>query len=71
MNPPGVIKIHIMLNTEAELRQVDIHFDSDVLIFQRHPKNLSAPILRMIVNIYLLTIRKAPKSARSAFTPVK
>ena len=23
MNPPGVIKIHIMLDTEAELRQAD------------------------------------------------
>ena len=34
MNPPGVVKIHIMLHPEAELRQADIFFDFDVLIFQ-------------------------------------
>ncbi len=38
MNPPGIVKIHIMLNTETELRQVDVLFDSDVLVFQRPPK---------------------------------
>lgn len=27
MNPPGVVKIHIMLDTEAELRQADLIFD--------------------------------------------
>ena len=40
MNPPGVVKIHIMLDTKAELRQADIVLDFDVLIFQRPPETL-------------------------------
>ena len=34
MNPPGVVKIHIMLDTKAELRQADILLDFDVFLFQ-------------------------------------
>ena len=37
MNPSGVIKLYIMPHPEAELRQADILFDLDVLIFQRPP----------------------------------
>ena len=40
MNPPGVVKIHIMLNTEAELRQADELFNFDAIIFLRPPKTL-------------------------------
>ena len=40
MNPPGVVKIHIRLYPEAELRQADILLDFDVLIFQRPPEAL-------------------------------
>lgn len=40
MNPPGVVKIHIMLDTKAELQQADILPDFDVLIFQRPPETL-------------------------------
>ena len=46
MNPPGVIKIHIMLNTETELRQADILFDFDVLIFQRPSEALHLCIIQ-------------------------
>ena len=38
MNPPGIVKVHIMLNSDAQLRQVDIRFDFDVLLFQRPQK---------------------------------
>ena len=34
MNPLGIVKIHIMLDTKAELRQADVLFDFDILIFQ-------------------------------------
>ena len=46
MNPPGVVKIHIMLNTETELRQADILFDFDVLIFQRPPETFHFCIIQ-------------------------
>ena len=46
MNPPGVVKIHIMLNTETELRQADILFDFDVLIFQRPPETFHLCIIQ-------------------------
>ena len=46
MNPPGVVKIHIMLDTEAELRQADILLDFDVLIFQRPPEALHLGIIQ-------------------------
>ena len=46
MNPPGVVKIHIMLNTETELRQADILFDFDVLIFQCPPETLHLCIIQ-------------------------
>ena len=46
MNPPGVVKIHIMLDTEAELRQADILLDFDVLIFQRPPETLHLCIIQ-------------------------
>ena len=46
MNPPGVVKIHIMLDAEAELRQTDILFDFDVLIFQRPPEALHLCIVQ-------------------------
>ena len=46
MNPPGVVKIHIMLDTKAELRQADIFFDFDVLIFQRPPETLHLCIIQ-------------------------
>ena len=45
MNPSGIVKIHIMLNTETELRQADILFNFDVLIFQCPPE---APLFYMI-----------------------
>ena len=38
MNPPGIVKVHIMLHSDAQLRQVDIRFDFDVLLFQRPQK---------------------------------
>ena len=46
MNPPGVVKIHIMLDTKAELRQADIVLDFDVLIFQRPPETLHLCIIQ-------------------------
>ena len=46
MNPPGVVKIHIMLHPEAELRQADIFFDFDVLIFQRPPEAFHLGIIQ-------------------------
>ncbi len=46
MNPPGVVKIHIMLDTKAELRQADIVLDFDVLIFQRPPEALHLCIIQ-------------------------
>ena len=46
MNPPGVVKIHIMLDTKAELRQADIVLDFDVLIFQRPPETLHFCIIQ-------------------------
>ena len=46
MNPPGVVKIHIMLDTKAELRQADILLDFDVLIFQRPPETLHLCIIQ-------------------------
>ena len=46
MNPPGVVKIHIMLDAEAELRQTDVLFDFDVLIFQRPPETLHLGIIQ-------------------------
>ena len=47
MNPPGVVKIHIMLDTKAELRQADILLDFDVLIFQRPPETLHLCIIQI------------------------
>ena len=38
MNPPGVVKIHIMLDTEAELQQADIVLDFDSSYFNAHQK---------------------------------
>ena len=35
-----------MLNTEAELRQADIFFDFDVLIFQRPPETFHFRIIQ-------------------------
>ena len=55
MNPPGVVKIHIMLHPEAELRQADIFFDFDVLIFQRPPVNSHSK-----KSLFLLTMGLAP-----------
>lgn len=46
MNPPGIVKIHIMLNTETELRQADVLFDFDVLIFQRPPEAIHLCIIQ-------------------------
>ena len=46
MNPPGVVKIHIMLDTKAELRQADILLDFDVLIFQRPAEALHLGIIQ-------------------------
>ena len=46
MNPSGVAKIHIMLNTKAELRQADTLLDFDVLIFQRPPETLHLCIIQ-------------------------
>ena len=46
MNPPGVVKIHIMLNTEAELRQADELFNFDAIIFLRPPKTLYCCIIK-------------------------
>ena len=46
MNPPGIVKIHIMLDTKAELRQADILLDFDVLIFQRPPEALHLCIIQ-------------------------
>ena len=46
MNPPGVIKVHIMLHSEAELRQADILLDFNVLIFQRPPETLHLCIVQ-------------------------
>lgn len=34
MNPPEVVKIHMMLHPEAESRQADMLFDFEVAIFQ-------------------------------------
>ena len=45
MNPPGVVKIHIMLNAEAKLRQADVLLDFDVLIFQRPPETFHLCII--------------------------
>ena len=46
MNPPGVVKIHIMLHPETELRHANILFDFDVLIFQRPPETLHLCIIQ-------------------------
>lgn len=46
MNPPGVVKVHIMLSPEAELWQADILFDFDVLIFQCPPEALHLCIIQ-------------------------
>ena len=46
MNPPGVVKIHIMLDTKAELRQADVLLDFDILIFQRPPEALHLCIVQ-------------------------
>lgn len=46
MNPPGVVKVHIMLHPEAELRQADILFDFDVIIFQHLPEALHLCIIQ-------------------------
>ena len=38
MNPPGVVKIHIMLHSEAELRSADVLFDFVSSYFNAHQK---------------------------------
>lgn len=46
MNPPGVVKIHIMLHPETELRQADVLFYFDVLTFQCSPETLHFCIIQ-------------------------
>ena len=46
MNPPGVVKNHIMLHLEAELRQAAVLFDFDILIFQSPPEALHLGIIQ-------------------------
>ena len=35
-----IVEIHIVLNSEPQLRQTDIIFDFDVFVFQRSPETL-------------------------------
>lgn len=46
MNSLGVVKVHIMLHSEAKLRQVDALFDFDAFIFQRLPETLHLYIIQ-------------------------
>lgn len=46
MNLTGIVKVHIMLHPEAELRQADVIFNFDVLIFQCLPETLHFGIIQ-------------------------
>ena len=53
MNSLCVVKIHIVLNAEPQLRQTDIIFDFDVFIFQRPPQTLH---LRIVAEALLIEL---------------
>ena len=61
MYPLCIVEIHIVLNTETQLRQTDIIFDFDVFVFQRPPETLhfgiiaaaSAPVHADLNSIFL------------------
>ena len=71
MNPPGIVKIHIMRSTEAELRQADILFDFDVCGWPRKLNNLTRckmPIVSVIA-FYVHQLREITDSKRELEQP--
>ena len=61
MNSLCIVEIHIVLNSEPQLRQTDVIFDFDVFVFQRPPEMLhfcivaaaSAPVHADLNSIFL------------------
>ena len=79
MYPLCIVEIHIVLNTETQLRQTDIIFDFDVFVFQRPPETLhlgvipaaSAPVHADLNSIFLQFIDELITGLLAAVAGIK